>query len=92
MKVKNWLIHKLGGVAKEEIAPPMQYNVYHLKVETIKAQFADRGENVPQEYVEEMLMRDLVSAIKPYIKIEKLINYFGEYFYNAEINVVEVRE
>ena len=92
MKVKDWLIHKLGGVTKEEIFPPVQYTVYNPKVETIKAQFIDNGVNVPKEYVEEMLMRNLISGIKPYVKIEKLMNYFGEYFYEAKINVVEERK
>lgn len=90
MKIKNWLIHKLGGKTKDEIIPPIQYTVYRPKVETIKAQFIDNGVNVPKEYVEEMLMRNLASEIKPYVKIEKMVNYFGEYFYEAKINVVEM--
>lgn len=42
-----------------------------------------------KKYVEEMLMHNLASGIKPYVKIEKFVNYFGEYFYEAKINVVE---
>lgn len=41
MKIKNWLIHKLGGVLKKEIMPPIQYTVYHPKAKTIKIQFID---------------------------------------------------
>ena len=90
MKIKNWLIHKLGGKTQEEIFPPIQYTVYHPKVKTIRTQFIDRGINVPQEYVEEMLMHDLASGIKPYVKIEKIANCFGECLYEAKINVMEM--
>lgn len=93
-KVKDWLIHKLGGKTQEEVFPPIQYTVYRSKVETIRTRFIDNGLNVPKEYVEEMLIRSLASEIKPYVKIEKIANCFGfgECLYEAKINVVEVKE
>lgn len=90
MKVKDWPIHKLGGKTQEEIFPPIQYTVYHPKVETLRTQFIDNGVNVPKEYVEEMLMCSLASGIKPYVKVEKMVNCFGECLYEAKINVVEI--
>lgn len=90
MKVKDWLIHKLGGKTQEEIFPPIQYTVYRPKVKTIGIQFIDNGVNVSKEYVEEMLMRSLASGIKPYVKIEKIANRFGECLYEAKINIVEI--
>ena len=35
MKIKNWLIHKLGGISKEELFLPVQYTVYRPKVKKI---------------------------------------------------------
>lgn len=78
MKVKDWLIHKLGGKTKDEIMPPIQYTVYRPKVKTIRAEFVDRGISVPREYIEDMLARDLLLAIKNYMKIEEDIGYLGE--------------
>ena len=92
MKVKDWLIHKLGGVLKEEIMPPIQYTIYRPKVETIKAEFVDRGVSMPQEYIEEKLSRNLMSIIKNYMKIEKNINSLGEKYYIATINIMQTKE
>lgn len=92
MKVKDWLIHKLGGVSKEEIFSPIKYTVYRPKVETIKAEFVDKGVNVPQDYVEQELAYSLMSVIKSYMKIEKTTNYFGEKVYSAKINIVEINK
>lgn len=92
MKIKNWLIRKLGGLTREDIKSPIQYTIYRPKVKTIKAQFIDRGYEIPQEYVEEKLMHDLILFIKPYVKIEKIMNHFGECLYDAEINVLEMKE
>lgn len=35
-------------------------------------------------------MRSLASGIKPYVKIEKIVNCFGECLYEAKNNVVEI--
>lgn len=91
MKIKDWLIHKLGGKTQEEIFPPIQYTVYRPKVKTIRAEFVDRGINMPKEYVEEMLMHNLILEIKKYTKIKEE-NDFGEKHYIAKVNVVEMVE
>lgn len=90
MKVKDWLIHKLGGVLKEEIMPPISYTVYRPKVETIKAEFIDKGVGVPQDYIEQYFAYSLMSIIKSHMKIEKTTNYLGEKVYLAKINIVEI--
>lgn len=92
MKVKNWLIHKLGGKTQEEISPPIQYTAYRPKIETIRAEFVDRGIGVPQDYIEEVLAHNLMLLIKDYMKIKETIIYPGEKLYVAKINIVEMEE
>lgn len=92
MKIKTWLIHKLGGKTKDEIMPLIQYTVYRPKVKTITVQFVDRGTSVPREYIEDMLARDLLLAIKNYMKIEEDIGYLGERCYIAKFDIVEERK
>lgn len=92
MKIKNWMIHKLGGIAKEEVMTPVQYTVYQPEVIPLVAQCVDKGSCMPKEYIEDALAHNLVSIVKEYMKIEKETNYYGDSYYIARINVVKIKE
>ena len=92
MNIKNWIIHKLGGVVKEEVAEPVQYKIYYPEVIPLVAQYIDKYSCMPKEYVEEVLAHNLISVIKKYMKIEKETNYYGDSCYIARINIIKIKE
>lgn len=92
MKIKNWMIHKLGGIAKEEVMAPVEYKVYYPEVIPLVAQCVDKEACMPKKYVENALAYNLVSIVKKYMKIEKETNYYGDSYYIARINVVKIKE
>ena len=89
MKIKKWLIHKLGGLSKEEILPPTMYTVENLKVEKFGTYFIDKYSMVPEEYIIDTLAHNFLPMIKENIKITKEKNDYGEIYYQAEIRIVK---
>lgn len=89
MKIKNWLIHKLGGKTKEEIFPPTQYTVTYPTVEKFGTYFIDSYSMIPEEYIIERLANDFIPMIKENMKITKEIGNYGEKRYRAEISIVK---
>ena len=83
MKIKNWLIHKLGGitVTNQEIISP--------KIEKINAYFIDRCSSLPEDYILDLLVRDLMPEIKSKMKVTKKREHPGEVCYQAELFIVE---
>ena len=88
MKINKWLIHKLGGFAKEDILPPPKYTIENLKAEKFRTYFIDTNTGIPEEYIMDRLVHDFLPMIKDNMKVIKEINDYGEVVYHAEIRVV----
>lgn len=93
MKIKAWLIHKLGGKTIEDILPPQtKLVVNRTEVLPIIAQYIDVKSCSKKEYIEDILAYQLASEIKNYMKVEKQANYYGDTYYTAKVNIVKVEE
>lgn len=89
MKIKTWLIHKLGGLNKQDILPPPQYNVINPKVEKFSTQVIDKDHIFPEDYIIDRLIYNLIPLLKDKIKITKEENHHGETCYRAEVNIID---
>ena len=87
MKIKKWLIHKLGGVSKEEIFPPPQYTITYPSVETFRCNFVGNSQ-IPEEYAIDKLIEKFIPMIKEKMKINISDNGYGTKYYVAEIDIV----
>lgn len=88
MKFKSWLIHKLGGITKEECKIP-QPNLI-LEEDKLIGVCAEMNildnEYITEEQVENLLKEKLIKLIKPYMKVEKNVE-FGTTKYSAIIKI-----
>lgn len=92
MKVKDWLIHKLGGVTKLEASfinsPPIQYKVYHPKVEKLKTYLNHHYAGIEEEHIVKELAFQFLPLIEKKMKVEQIIDESGEIWHKAELNIV----
>lgn len=71
-KIKNWLIHKLGGYTKEDRDnEPIKFSVQNIKLETISAIY-NIDEYLMMKYseeeIEKIIVKELVKELSTYIK------------------------
>ena len=92
MKINKWLIHKLGGFAKEDVLPPPTYTIENPKVEKIWVYAFDRYGEIPEKVILEKLAYDFVPEIKSQMKVTKKYGYNGEISYQAEILIVSKKK
>lgn len=93
MKIKTWLIHKLGGRTIEDMLPPHPRLIEkRVKVVPIIVEYEDIDSCDKKVYIEDILAHQLTSIIKSYMKIEKQTNYHGNTLYTAKVNIVNVEE
>lgn len=98
MKIKTWLIHKLGGRTIEDMLPPQprliekRVEVTPIIVEYEDVESCDEKVYGVEKYIENILTHQLTSIIKSYMKIEKQTNYHGNTLYTAKVNIVNVEE
>lgn len=98
MKIKTWLIHKLGGRTIEDMLPPQprliekRVEVVPIIVEYEDIESCDEKVCDVEKYIENILASKLASAIKEYMKIEKETDYHGNTLYTAKVNIVKVKE
>lgn len=90
MKIKTWLIHKLGGLTKQDIFPAPQYNVINPKIEKFATQIIDKDHIIPENYITDQLIYNLIPLLRDKVKITKENNYCGDIYYRAEINIVDL--
>ena len=93
MKIKTWLIHKLGGKTIEDMLPP-QPRLIEKRVEVVPiiAEYVDVDSCDKKVYIEDILAHQLTSIIKSYMKVEKQTNYHGNTCYTTKVNIVKVEE
>ena len=89
MNIKTWIIHKLGGLTKQDILPPPKYNVINPKVEKFATQIIDKDHIMPEDYILDQLIYNLIPLLRDKVKITKENNYCGDTCYIAEINIVD---
>lgn len=92
MKIKTWLIHKLGGRTIEDMLPPPRFIEKRVEVVPIIAQYIDVKSCSKKEYIEDILAHQLTSIIKSYMKVEKQTNYHDNICYTAKVNIVKIEE
>lgn len=98
MKIKTWLIYKLGGRTIEDMLPPQprliekRVEVMPIIVEYEDIESCDEKVYGVEKYIENILTHKLASAIKKYMKIEKETDYHGNTLYTAKVNIVKVEE
>lgn len=92
MNINKWLIHKLGGYAKEDILPSPTYTIENPKIEKLCAYYVDRYGEIPEKAIIEKLTYNFIPEIKSRMKITKKYGYNREISYRAEILVVNKEE
>lgn len=92
MKIKTWLIHKLGGRTIEDMLPPPRLIEKRVEVVPIIVEYVDVDSCDKKVYIEDILAHQLTSIIKSYMKVEKQTNYHGNTCYTAKVNIVKVEE
>ena len=93
MKIKTWLIHKLGGRTIEDMLPPQPRLIEkYVEVVPIIVEYEDIESCDKKVYIEDILAHQLTSIIKSYMKVEKQTNYHGNTCYTAKVNIVKVEE
>ena len=88
MLINKWLIHKLGGFAKEDILPPPRYIVETPKIETLRTCFIDTNMDIPEEYIMDRLAHNFLPMIRENMEVTKERKYNGEVIYRAEMLIV----
>lgn len=92
MNINKWLIHKLGGYAKEDILPPPTYTIENSKIEKLCVYFVDRYGEIPEKMIIEELAYNFIPEIKSRMKITKKYGHNRKISYRAEILVVNKEE
>lgn len=87
MKINKWLIHKLGGLTKEEILPPIKYQLDNYQIEKIKTYCIDKYNHLPEQAAIEKMTQEFLPFIKKKMKYKKEITSNGIY-YSAELWIV----
>ena len=76
-KIKNWLIHKLGGYTKEDRDnEPIKFSVINIKLETISTIYnidEDLMIKYSEEEIEKIIEKELVKELSTYIKPELIL-------------------
>lgn len=97
MKIKDWLIHKLGGRTIEDMLPPPKFIAKRVEVVPIIVKYediesCDEKVYAVEKYIKNILAHKLASTIKEYMKIEKETDYHGNALYTAKVSIVKVEE
>ena len=87
MKINKWLIHKLGGLTKEEVFPPIKYETINPHIEKLRVCCIDKYYHLPEQVAIEKMVEEFLPFIKKKMKYKKEIKPDGIY-YSAELWVV----
>ena len=90
MKFKSWLIHKLGGITKEESKIKIPQPTLILEEDKLVGVYAEMilldNEYINEQQIENLLKEKIIKMIKPYIIAEKNVE-FGTTRYRATIKI-----
>ena len=88
INIKSWLIHKLGGLTKKEILPPIKCETINPHIEKLRTYCIDKYYHLPEQVAIEKMAEEFLPFIKKKMKYKKEIKPDGVY-YSAELWVVE---
>ena len=99
-KIKNWIIHKLGGYTKEDRDnKPIKFSVQNIKLETINYDMyiSDYDfHRYPKEYFEEFvkleLAKEIAKKLNPMWTLKELDSNGKKISLKIEIPSIYVRE
>ena len=71
-RFKRWLIHKLGGICKDDIIQPACFHQDKKDIQRIKAEFTTTFEDIPIKEVQKFLFKEICQELsKYYFEIKK---------------------
>ena len=65
-RFKRWLIHKLGGICKDDIIQPVCVHQDKKDIQKIKAEFTTTFENISKEEVKKILLEGIYKELSTY--------------------------
>lgn len=87
-KFRRWLIHKLGGLCKDDIANPTITMISKTKeIQRIRTEFTTDRKDIPFEDVKRILFDGICNELGKYyfeIKTEELNRYQNKYSIELE--------
>ena len=90
MKIKKWIIHKLGGVVEEEFFTNVKYTISYPNIQTIQtcARTPKYG-YLPDDIIKRNLAYQLCDEIKNLMKFEVSCEDQDDIVYRASLQVVD---
>ena len=86
-KFRRWLIHKLGGLCKDDIVKPTILTK-EKEIERIKAEFTTTFENIPKEEIRRILLDGIHRELSNYYFEIKKQELNRCYVYSMELEFI----